>query len=74
MKALIHLKEEDLKDKTAIHWELVSASLNGYYQEIKTIWRPYMMFTDASTGGSHFAYMLDDVMGNFIYKTRLMEK
>ncbi|MBI4688709.1 MAG: hypothetical protein HY754_00320 [Nitrospirae bacterium] len=71
IKVLTNLKEEHSNDRTVIHWEMVSASLNGYYQEIKTIWKPYITLTDPASGERFFAYMVDDVVGSLIYKTPL---
>jgi hypothetical protein len=71
IKVLIHFKESYVADKTIIQWEMVSASLNGYYQEIKTIWKPYLILRAPSTGEEHLAWLLDDVVGNIIYKTPL---
>ena len=71
IKVLMHFKENYIADKTVIQWEMVSASLNGYYQEIKTIWKPYLILRDASAGEEHLAWLLDDVVGSLIYKTPL---
>jgi len=71
IKVLIHFKEKYFADKTVIQCEMVSASLNGYYQEIKTIWKPYLILRDPSNGEEHLAWLLDDVVGSLIYKTPL---
>ena len=71
IKILINIKEEHSDNTTTIRWDMVSPSLNGYYQEIKTIWKPYLMFTNPENGKIQRTILLDDVVGSFIYKTPL---
>lgn len=71
IKVLYNIKEEHLDKTTIIRWSIVSPSLNGYYQEIKTIWKPYLMFTNPENGKIQRTILLDDVVGSFIYKSPL---
>lgn len=71
IRLLINLKEVKGANNTIIQWEIESPHLNGYYQEIKTIWKPYIKITDKVSGKTKTINMLDDVVGSFIYKTPL---
>jgi hypothetical protein len=45
-----------------------SPSLNGHYQEIKTIWRPRLILK-SSQGAVHDFSLAGDVLGSLLYKT-----
>jgi hypothetical protein len=51
-----------------LRWCVDSPSLNGHYQEFKTVWRPRLVLTPES-GTSTTADLAVDVLGSLLYKT-----
>lgn len=55
-------------DNGRLRWCVDSPSLNGHYQEIKTLWRPRLIVRP-SVGASREFPLARDVLGNLLYKT-----
>ena len=54
---------------TSVSWKCESPHLCGYYQEIKTVWKPYIRWEHRVTGESVTATIGYDVLGSLLYKT-----
>ena len=52
-----------------LKWAIFSPSLNGYYQEIKTLWKPEIGFKGARESQNERFVILDGVLGNLLFKT-----
>jgi hypothetical protein len=68
IKLLISTEQSELGDRSRLRWCVDSPSLNGHYQEIKTVWRPRLVLAPAS-GDAIEAQLASDVLGSLLYKT-----
>jgi hypothetical protein len=68
IKILISTEQDEVGGRGRLRWCVDSPSLNGHYQEIKTIWRPRLLLTPAS-GEVIEAKLASDVLGSLLYKT-----
>jgi hypothetical protein len=68
IKILISTEQDEVGGRGRLRWCVDSPSLNGHYQEFKTLWRPHLALTPAS-GGIVQATLASDVLGGLLYKT-----
>jgi hypothetical protein len=68
IKILISTEHDEIGGRGRLRWCVDSPSLNGHYQEFKTVWRPRLLLTAAS-GGLTEAKLASDVLGSLLYKT-----
>jgi hypothetical protein len=68
IKILISTEQDEVGGRGRLRWCVDSPSLNGHYQEIKTLWRPHLVLTPAS-GEIVQATLASDVLGGLLYKT-----
>jgi len=54
---------------TTVSWRCDSPHLCGYYQEIKTVWKPCIRWEHRSTSEAVTAVVGYDVLGSLLYKT-----
>ena len=71
IKILLRIMKKIINNHLEIAWTMESPALNGYYQEIKTIYKPSLLFIDPKSGNRRNYVLIDDVVGNLIYKTPL---
>jgi hypothetical protein len=68
IKLLMAVERSEIEGRGRLRWCLDSPSLNGHYQEIKTLWRPRVVVThDASMPMK--VLLAGDVLGSLLYKT-----
>jgi hypothetical protein len=67
IKILISTEHDEVDGRARLRWCVDSPSLNGHYQEFKTIWRPRLLLTPAS-GKIVQAKLASDVLGSLLYK------
>jgi len=68
IKILISTEQDEVGGRGRLRWCVDSPSLNGHYQEIKTVWRPRLVLAPAS-GDAIQAKLASDVLGSLLYKT-----
>jgi hypothetical protein len=68
IKILISTEQDEVGGRGRLRWCVDSPSLNGHYQEFKTLWRPRLLLTPAS-GEIVQAKLASDVLGSLLYKT-----
>jgi hypothetical protein len=68
IKILISTEQDEVDGRGRLRWCVDSPSLNGHYQEFKTIWRPRLMLAPAA-GEIVEAKLASDVLGGLLYKT-----
>jgi hypothetical protein len=68
IKILISTEQDEVGGRGRLRWCVDSPSLNGHYQEFKTVWRPRLLLTPAS-GEMVEAKLASDVFGSLLYKT-----
>jgi hypothetical protein len=68
IKILISTEQDEVDGRARLRWCVDSPSLNGHYQEFKTIWRPRLLLTPTS-GEIVQAKLASDVLGSLLYKT-----
>ena len=68
IKILISSEQDEIGGRGRLRWCVDSPSLNGHYQEIKTVWRPRLVLAQAS-GEVVQAKLASDVLGSLLYKT-----
>jgi hypothetical protein len=67
IKVLITTEHDEIEGRSRLRWCVDSPSLNGHYQEFKTLWRPRLiMQTDSHPVEARLA---SDVLGSLSYKT-----
>jgi hypothetical protein len=67
IKMLISTEHDEVEGRSRLRWCVDSPSLNGHYQEIKTIWRPRLLFV-LESGAMVGASLASDVLGSLVYK------
>jgi hypothetical protein len=67
LKILVTTEEEQIDNRSRLRWCVDSPSLNGHYQEIKTVWRPRLLLESAT--GTTPVSLARDVLGSLLYKT-----
>jgi hypothetical protein len=65
IKMVISTEHDEVRSR--LRWCVDSPSLNGHYQEIKTIWRPRLLLVPES-GTAVEAMLASDVLGSLVYK------
>jgi hypothetical protein len=68
IKLLVTTERSEIDGRGRLRWCVDSPSLNGHYQEIKTIWRPRLVVTP-EVGNAMEARLAGDVLGSLPYKT-----
>jgi hypothetical protein len=68
IKILISIEQDEVAGRGRLRWCVDSPSLNGHYQEIKTVWRPRLVLAPSS-GDAVQAKLASDVLGSLLYKT-----
>ena len=68
IKLLISSEQDEVEGRGRLRWCVDSPSLNGHYQEFKTVWRPRLVLAPAS-GDVTQAKLASDVLGSLPYKT-----
>jgi hypothetical protein len=68
IKLLVTIEQSEAQGRSRLRWCVDSPSLNGHYQEIKTVWRPRLVLAPAS-GDTIQAPLASDVLGSLPYKT-----
>jgi hypothetical protein len=68
IKLLVTTERSEGEGHSRLRWCVDSPSLNGHYQEIKTIWRPRLLVTP-EVGNAVEAKLAGDVLGSLPYKT-----
>jgi hypothetical protein len=68
IKILISTEQDEVGGRGRLRWCVDSPSLNGHYQEFKTLWRPRLLLTPAS-GEIVEVKLANDVLGSLLYKT-----
>jgi hypothetical protein len=68
IKLLVTMEQSKAPSRGRLRWCGDSPTLNGRYQEIKTIWRPRLVLAPAS-GDVVQARLASDVLGSLPYKT-----
>jgi hypothetical protein len=68
IKILISTEQDEVDGRGRLRWCVDSPSLNGHYQEFKTIWRPRLVLAPAA-GEIVEAKLASDVLGGLLYKT-----
>jgi hypothetical protein len=68
IKLLVTIEQSEAQSRGRLRWCVDSPTLNGHYQEIKTVWRPRLVLAPAS-GAPVEASLASDVLGSLPYKT-----
>jgi hypothetical protein len=68
IKILMSTEQDEVGGRGRLRWCVDSPSLNGHYQEFKTLWRPRLQLTPAS-GEVIESKLASDVLGSLLYKT-----
>jgi hypothetical protein len=68
IKLLVAIDRSEAQGRGRLRWCVDSPTLNGHYQEIKTVWRPRLVLVRAS-GEPIEAPLASDVLGSLPYKT-----
>src|SRR5262249_56712334 len=68
IKLLVTIEQSEAQGRGRLRWCVDSPTLNGHYQEIKTVWRPRLALAPAS-GDVIQARLASDVLGSLPYKT-----
>jgi hypothetical protein len=68
IKMLISTEQDEVGGRGRLRWCVDSPSLNGHYQEFKTIWRPRLLIVPES-GTAIEASLASDILGSLTYKT-----
>ncbi len=68
IKLLVAIDRNEAQGRGRLRWCVDSPTLNGHYQEIKTVWRPRLVLVPAS-GEPIEAPLASDVLGSLPYKT-----
>ena len=69
IKMLILFKTKDVNGKRYFDWKIVSPDLNGYYQEIKTVYKPYFRMEGEKNKKGREELLVDGALGSLLYKT-----
>ena len=67
IKILIGTEQDEVEGRSRLRWCVDLPSLNGHYQEIKTIWRPRLQFL-LESGPAVEEKLASDVLGSLLYK------
>jgi hypothetical protein len=67
IKVLITTEQNEVQGRGRLRWCVDSPTLNGHYQEIKTIWRPRLLLVPES-GAAVETILASDVLGSLPYK------
>jgi hypothetical protein len=67
IKLLVTTVQSEIAGRSRLRWCVDSPSLNGHYQEIKTIWRPQLLLIP-EFGTTVEANLASDVLGSLAYK------
>ena len=67
-KLLVATEQRRVGDRSRLRWCVDSPSLNGHYQEFKTIWRPRLVLTPEFSPPVQ-ASLASDVLGSLLFKT-----
>jgi hypothetical protein len=68
IKLLVTIEQSEAQGRGRLRWCVDSPTLNGHYQEIKTVWRPRLVLAPPS-GDAIQALLASDVLGSLPYKT-----
>jgi hypothetical protein len=68
IKMVISIEQDEVGGRGRLRWCVDSPSLNGHYQEFKTIWHPRLLIVPES-GTAIEASLASDVLGSLTYKT-----
>jgi hypothetical protein len=68
IKLLVTVERSENQDRQQLRWCVDSPSLNGHYQEIKTVWRPRLGLRQEHSAPIE-ARLAGDVLGSLPYKT-----
>jgi hypothetical protein len=68
IKLVVTTEQSRVADRGRLRWCVDSPSLNGHYQEFKTVWRPRLVLAPESGTGTT-ADLAVDVLGSLLYKT-----
>jgi hypothetical protein len=66
IKILISTEQDEVGGRGRLRWCVDSPSLNGHYQEFKTVWRPRLVLS--ASGEVVEATLASDVLGSLLYK------
>jgi hypothetical protein len=67
IKLLVTTERSEVEGRGRLRWCLDSPSVNGHYQEFKTLWRPRLVVTPED-GEAVVARLAGDVLGSLPYK------
>jgi hypothetical protein len=67
IKLLVTIEQSEVRDHGRLRWCVDSPSLNGHYQEIKTLWRPRLVLMPVQSAPIE-ASLAADVLGSLPYK------
>jgi len=68
IKVLVATERTQVDGRGRLRWCVDSPSLNGHYQEFKTVWRPRLVLTPEREAPMH-ASLAADVLGSLPFKT-----
>ncbi len=71
LKLLLSTKSVEEGSGFSLNWALESPFFSGYYQEIKTLWKPCLVARNRLTSRSLEFPVTPAVLGNLLYKTPL---
>jgi hypothetical protein len=69
IRVLLSLRKKLEGTGIRYYWRIDSPSLGNYFQEIKTIWKPYFIAENVVTNERSKLMIVDDVLGNILFKT-----